>query len=150
LAIDQPQKAMPLLEQYLAERRSDSTTDGRRLAHMLDRVADVLLKHRQPSVAETYLRECLAICEEKLSDDWLLFVTKSRLGEALAGQNKFEDAQPLLIEGYEGLKESRSKQPSVVGPHLTRAAERLVDLYTSWDKPDEAEKWRSQLDAVQQ
>ena len=32
--------------------------------------------------------------------------------------------------------------------HLTEALERLVQLYDAWDKPDEAAKWRKELEAL--
>jgi hypothetical protein len=79
-----------------------------------------LLQHRQYSAAETYLRECLTIREKKLPDDWVLFNTKSMLGGALAGQKKFQEAEPLLVEGYSGLKEREAKIPPDLGPPQRR------------------------------
>ena len=104
-----------------------------------------LFQHRQYPAAETYLRECLTIREKKLPDDWVLFNTKSMLGGALAGQKKFQEAEPLLVEGYSGMKDREAKIPPAAKTRLPEAIRRLVDLYTAWDKPDEAAKWRKEL-----
>ena len=35
----------------------------------------------------------------------------------------------------------------MVRPLLKHAAERLLQLYEAWEKPDEAAKWRRELEA---
>jgi hypothetical protein len=119
-------------------------------AGVLAAVSLELLQHHQYPTAETYLRECLTIREKKLPDDWVLFNTKSMLGGALAGQKKFQEAEPLLVEGYSGLKARAAKIPPAAQPRLAEAIRRLVDLYTAWEKPEEAEKWRTELEAVKE
>jgi len=71
------------------------------------------------------------------------------LGEALAGQKRFQEAEPLLIEGYEGMNTREASIPPVGKVRLTEAIRRLVDLYTAWDKPDEAAAWRKRLAEVE-
>jgi serine/threonine-protein kinase len=92
--------------------------------------------------AKPILRECLGIREKKLPDDCVLFNTKSMLGGALAGQDKFQEAEPFLIEGYHGMKEREEKIPANAKTRLPEAIQRLVDLYTAWEKLEEAEKWK--------
>jgi hypothetical protein len=75
----------------------------------------------------------------------VLFNTKSLLGGALAGQKKFQEAEPLLVEGYSGMKQREAKIPPAGKTRLPEAIRRLVDLYTAWEKPAEAEKWRARL-----
>ena len=104
------------------------------------------MKFRQYQAAETYLRECLTIREKKLPDNWIVFNTKSMCGEALAGQKKFPEAEPLLVEGYQGMKDREAKIPPAAKTRLPEAIQRLVDLYTTWDKPEEAAKWRAMLE----
>jgi len=109
-------------------------------------LAKELLQHRQYMAAETCLRESLTIREKKLPDDWVHFNTKSLLGGALAGQTKFQEAEPLLVEGYSGMKEREAKIPPAAQTRLPEAIRRVVDLYTAWEKPDEAEKWKEILE----
>jgi hypothetical protein len=89
------------------------------------------------------LRECLTIREKKLPDPGApgLFNTKSMLGGALAGQKKFPEGEPLLVEGYSGMKDREAKIPPAAKTRLAEAIRRLVDLYTAWDRPEEAAKW---------
>jgi len=86
--------------------------------------------------------------EKKLPDPGApgLFNTKSLLGGALAGQKKFQEAEPLLVEGYSGLKDREAKIPPAAKTRLAEAIRRLVDLYTAWEKPDEAAKWQEILE----
>jgi len=79
-------------------------------------------------------------------DDWRLFNTKSMLGGALAGQKKFQEAEPLLVEGYSGMTEREAKIPPAAKSRLSEAIRRLVDLYTAWDRPEEAAKWQALLE----
>ena len=50
-----------------------------------------------------------------------------------------------LLAGYQGMKERQSKIPAASQPRLTEALQRLIDLYTAWEKPEEAAKWRQKL-----
>ena len=68
------------------------------------------------------------------------------LSGALAGQKKFQEAEPLLVEGYSGLKARAAQIPPAAQPRLAEAVRRLVDLYTAWEKPEEAAKWQAVLE----
>ncbi len=144
--MEQPDKAMSLLEQYVAERQSDSTQDDPRLVEVQYRVGDLLLRYEQYPAAETHLRDCLALCEKHPPDDWLMLAAKNMLGATLARQSKFEEAQPLLTESYEGLRKLESSRPIVARTLLSDNLQRIVDMFTDWDKPEEAAKWQSRLD----
>jgi tetratricopeptide (TPR) repeat protein len=108
----------------------------------------ILLLEKKPDQAERELRESLKICERVQPDDWTTFDTQSSLGEALLDQHKYADAEPLLLSGYRGLKQREDAIPSQEKPRLSKALERLVRLYDSWGKEDEAKKWRKELAAA--
>ena len=61
------------------------------------------------------------------------------LGEALLDQKKYADAEPLLLSGYEGMKEREATIPSQDKPRLTKALERLVQALRSLGQ-DEAKR----------
>ena len=84
-----------------------------------------------------------------MPDDWSLFNTQSMLGAALTGQQKFAEAEPLLLAGYEGLKQRRDQIPAAAKAVIPDSLQRLVALYTGWQKPTEAAKWQGVLDAVE-
>jgi TolA-binding protein len=68
----------------------------------------------------------------------------SLLGEALAGQKKYADAEPLLLKGYEGMKRREKTVPAAGKDRIPEALDRLVELYTATDRPEEAKKWRAE------
>jgi serine/threonine protein kinase/tetratricopeptide (TPR) repeat protein len=88
------------------------------------------------------VRRCLAVREKKEPDVWTTFNTQSLLGGALLGQKKYADAEPLLVKGYEGMKAREKTIPPVGSTRLPEALDRLIELYTATDKPEEAKKYR--------
>ena len=51
-----------------------------------------------------------------MPDDWSRFNTMSQLGGALLGQGRYAEAEPLVIEGYEGMKARAAKIPRRASP----------------------------------
>jgi len=107
------------------------------------------LKQQKYAEAEPPIRECLAIREKMQPDSWLTFNAKSLLGGCLLGQKQFARAEPLLLAGYQGMKQREAKIPARGKIRWTEALERLVQLYDAWGKKDEADKWRKELDGTQ-
>jgi serine/threonine protein kinase/tetratricopeptide (TPR) repeat protein len=125
--------------------RNRQPTDERRLAGNLAQLASSLLREGQPAEAEAALRECLAIRSMREPNVWTTFNTRSMLGAALLGQRKHAEAEPFLLEGYEGMRRRQAEMPSGAKDRLPEAAQRLVRLYGEWGKPEQAEKWRSEV-----
>src|SRR5207245_269157 len=109
LGASQPNKARPLFKNLLDGQRSKLGAEDPRFAGLLATVASDLLKYGQAADAEPILRDCLAIREKKEPDAWTTFNTKSMLGEALVGQKQYAAAEPLLVQGYEGMKQREAK-----------------------------------------
>ena len=76
---------------------------------------------------------------------WLTFNTQSMLGGSLAEQQKFAEAEPLLLTGFTGMQERLEKILIPLRIRLDEAIQRLIDLYSAWNKPAEAERWREEL-----
>lgn len=110
-------------------------------------VIDELLKHGQHAAAEPLLRECVAIRVKSQPDAWFTFVAKAMLGSCLLGQKKYSDAEPLLKEGHEGLKQREKMMPPAAKPWLTVTLEWLVQLYDAQGKTAEADRWHKELAA---
>lgn len=107
-----------------------------------------LLSQKKPAEAEAKLRECLTIREKIQPNDWTTYDTKSLLGEALMEQKKYGEAEPLLLSGYEGLKQRAAAIPPHAKSHLTKALERLVRLHQNWGKEEKAAHWQKELELV--
>jgi len=90
------------------------------------------------------LRDCLKIREAKQPDDWKTFNAQSLLGGVLLGQKKYTDAEPLLLKGYQGIKERESQIPKQWKDRLIEALERLVQLYEATGNKAQADKWRKE------
>ena len=132
-----------------AARLFDRNPNSPTYAAALEIRGAMLLLEKKPAQAELKLRACLTIRQKTQPDDWSTYDAMSMLGDALADQGKFAEAEPLLTSGYEGLKLHKDQIPDRDKVRFTRALERLIKLYGSWGQPDKALKWRQQLTAAQ-
>jgi eukaryotic-like serine/threonine-protein kinase len=114
------------------------------LATILARLGRAYLGLKQWREAELHLRECVDLQEKNRPDAWPTFEAQSMLGAALLGQKKYTEAEPLLLKGYEGLKQREKSLPRRVVARLPEAIDRLIELYKATDKPDEAKKWQAE------
>jgi eukaryotic-like serine/threonine-protein kinase len=92
--------------------------------------------------SEPVAREALEAEKKVQPDDWQRFRAESLLGASLAGEKKYAQAEPLLLEGYQGML---ARKDFIAVPdryHLELAHQWLVQLYEAWGKPDKAAEWR--------
>jgi tetratricopeptide (TPR) repeat protein len=106
-----------------------------------------LLAQGKFAEAEPLARECLALREKSVPDDWRTFNSRSMLGGALLGQKKYgPETEQILLSGYEGLKVREGKIPADARRlRLKEALERLVQLYEATNRPDQAAAWKQRL-----
>jgi eukaryotic-like serine/threonine-protein kinase len=144
-AAGQPDKAEPLLRGALEWSRKQLGAGGTLTASAMSRLGQCLCQQRKWSEAEPFLRQSLAIAEKSQPEEWATFHTRSMLGGSLLGQKRYEEAEPLILAGYEGMKVHKTATPALNKLPLSECAERVVELYEAWGKTDEAAKWRSKL-----
>ena len=89
----------------------------------------------QYAKAETEFRTALASVVKMTPDSWKRYNLESMLGGALAGERKYAEAEPLLISGYEGMKQREDKMPGAAKPFIKEDGERVPQLYATWGKP---------------
>ena len=105
-----------------------------------------LLNQGKFAQAEPLARECLALREIMIPDDWRTFNARSLLGGCLLGQMKYAEAEPLLLSGYEGLKQREDKiLPAARELRLREALQRLAQLDEATGRPEQAAEWRKRL-----
>lgn len=75
-------------------------------------------------------------------DEWLRFRAESVLGASLAGQKKYAEAEPLLLEGYRGMVARKDLIDVPDWYYLDLAREWIVQLYEAWGKPGKAAQWK--------
>jgi hypothetical protein len=66
------------------------------------------------------------------------------LGGALLGQGQYAAAEPLLRDGYEGMKQRADKVPAQARSELARALDRLITLAEATERPEDARKWKDE------
>ena len=137
--------AEPLRRDALALRRKTAKPDSPLLADELADLGRNLLTQNKGSEAEPLLRECLAIRGQAAPDDWAHYDAMSLLGGALLGQGRYAEAEPLIVPGYEGMKEREAKIAVPDRSRLREAAERVVRLYEDWGKAEQATAWKARL-----
>jgi eukaryotic-like serine/threonine-protein kinase len=115
------------------------------IAGPLTALGESLLERRQWIEAGAALqraREVLA--KQQPTIQWLRADVSSLLGAALAGQEKYAEAEPLLVSGYEGLRDV----PGSPRTRLRKSLERLVAFYTTSGRTAEVAPWRARLHAL--
>jgi tetratricopeptide (TPR) repeat protein len=147
---DAPVKAEPLLRDLAEFARQPSGAGPREYAVHLTQLGGLLLRQKKGPVAERVLRDCLASRQAQEPEAWMTFYTRSMLGEALAFQGRYADAEPLLLQGYAGMQRREATIPANARIRLTEGLGWLVQLYDAWGKPDQAARWRKELAAREQ
>ncbi len=136
--------AVPLYEETLKLRKAKLGPDNPGTLGTMASLGRSLLKSRAFTRAEPLLRECLAINEKARPDNWRTFDARSLLGGALLGQKKYADAEPYLRQGYEGMKQREKAIPARDATALPEALDRLIELETATNRPDEVKKWQAE------
>jgi non-specific serine/threonine protein kinase/serine/threonine-protein kinase len=138
------------------------------LAHALAMLGHALTCAGEAEAAEPILREAAAIRRAPVPDDsaeldprhyngasfppddWLVANATSLLGATLMAQERFAKAEPLLLEGYDGLYPA----PGTPTNRKRQALETIVELYDRWyaEAPDaghaaRAAEWRATLES---
>jgi serine/threonine protein kinase/tetratricopeptide (TPR) repeat protein len=137
-------QAAALAKEVLADARKSLPEDSPQLAETLADLGRAQVRLRVFAEAEPLLRECLAIREKAEPQLWTTSDTRSLLGGAMLGQKRFSEAEPLLRHGYEGMKARLEAIPPIKRQCLPEALDRLIELYTATNRPDEVKKWRAE------
>jgi hypothetical protein len=144
-AAGRPTDALPLFESALKRSKAKLGSDHPNTLFFMNNLAGAYLEASRWAEAERTARACLDVRKKKPFDDWWRYHTMSQLGAALAGQTKYAEAEPLLLEGYGGLRARAAKIPAPRQNALSEAAARIVKLYEAWGKKDSADRWREML-----
>ena len=137
-------EAEELRREVLARRREAKPLDTKMVAFALSNLGVNLLNQLRWPEADPLLREALVVWEMQ-PDHWRRFWSMSQLGRVLMGQEKYGEAEPFVVQGYEGME---ARQTTISAPNrleLGNAAERVVQLYKNWGKLDQAKKWAEKL-----
>ena len=65
--------------------------------------------------------------------------TKQKLAALFIEQQRYDEAEPLLLEAYDLLKD----HPIAPKARAQEALDQIIQLYKAWDKPEELAKWQA-------
>jgi tetratricopeptide (TPR) repeat protein len=141
-------RAVPLYEETLRLQQEKLGTEHPDTLATMNGLAEAYVKAGKSEQAgklmEKSLRQSLARGEQTAPDAWTTFNTQSLLGEALLRQKKYVEAEPLLVKGYDGMKAREKAIPEQARNRLPETLDRLIELFTATNRPDEAQKWQAE------
>jgi serine/threonine protein kinase len=138
------EQAASLLEAALPVARKKLPHDNIVVAVMLCEAGLAKLHDKAFAEAEPPFREALGILQKLIPDSLATLVTRSDLAAALLGQKKYAEAETLLLASYAGMKNREKTIPAGRRYRLPEVLDRLIELYTATNKPDEVTKWRQE------
>jgi eukaryotic-like serine/threonine-protein kinase len=69
----------------------------------------------------------------------------SGLGQALAGQGKFAEAEPLVVQAFEELQANEQRIAGDRSGVVRDACDAVIALYTAWGKPEKVAEWKQKI-----
>jgi len=139
--------AEQLLTRALEGQRRVLGNEHRSTLNSLVWLGQVRLQQHKYAQAEANFREALNTYVKTKSEAWQRYNCQSLLGASLAGERRYDEAEPLLLAAYETMVQRQDKIPVANQPDLESAGLQIQRLYEDWRKPDKAAEWRSKLKA---
>jgi serine/threonine protein kinase len=119
--------------------QADNPLEGASIRTML---GECLISQGKYHEAEAILRAALASREPLDAKGWETAWAKSLLGASLLGQREFAGAEPLLVTGYNQMKDGELRIPVLQRSKVDEVLNQVVHLYDLWGKKDKADLWR--------
>jgi tetratricopeptide (TPR) repeat protein len=117
------EEAEPLNLQSLEMRRRLYGPRRIEVTFALNGLARLYLRTERPVEAEALLRESLGIFDEAHPTHWRRAYAECLLGAALTMQGRYDDAEPLLLEGVAGVRAARGDRDRFTQEVLQYAAD---------------------------
>jgi len=118
-------------------------SDHRFTMSLAARTAAVYVAESRFSEAEALAREALAFYQKKEPDKWERFFAESVLGAAMAGKKHYAEAEPQLLEGYQGMSAHQDRINVPDRFYLDRAHAWLIAFNRTVKRPDNATNSKS-------
>ena len=95
--------------------------------------------------AESLLRTALSGYEKAVPDGWEQYNAQSMLGASVAGQKRYQEAEPLAVQAYDALIQRKASIPPANASVMDQAGQRVIQLYRDWGKLEKAAEWAKRL-----
>ncbi|MBV8071486.1 MAG: tetratricopeptide repeat protein [Acidobacteriaceae bacterium] len=137
--------AESLYREVFETRRRTLGSNHRDTASALASMGELRLRQRRFAEAERLLRDAFESQTRNHGETWERYKTQTLLGASLAAQAKFEQAEPFLISGFEGLSLSKGAVPWESRSVIEEAGQTIVHLYQDSGQPGKAAQWLDRL-----
>jgi UDP-N-acetylglucosamine 2-epimerase len=132
------------------EGKSGTAGVGPHVAFVHGQFGLTLLRERSFVEAEAMLRRAIAGYDNpELRPMPLRLQPRPRvlsgLGQALAGQGKFAEAEPLVVEAFQQLQTNERRLAGNSSGMVREALDAVIALYTAWGKPEKVAEWKAKL-----
>jgi hypothetical protein len=140
-----------LLSDLLARRSKRKDSIGEvQTARVLEFLSINALLQDRNTEAEERARASLALYEKNENtlcddDDLRRFYVMNLLGGILLAQKQYAEAEPPLLQGYEGMKQREWVITAPWRYRLTEAGERVVRYYEETNQPEQARAWQERI-----
>ncbi len=141
--LDRLEESVMLRQRLLTQQRQHQ--EEKELPATLSTLGRDLQKLRRYDEADAAFRECYEIRRRLERNDWHTFWVQVNIGDNLIDLQRYEDAERLLLAGYEGMRLRQDDISAKRQYRLIEAIEKLVRLYDAWQRGDEATFWREKL-----
>ena len=85
--------------------RRQHSTDHVDVVNALSNLGELCDRQERWVEAETWYRQSAAMREKLQQDEWQRYLITGQLGKALLKQQKYGEAEPLVLTCYQGMKE---------------------------------------------
>jgi len=141
---ERPAEAVELHRAALTAREAALGNEHLDVARSLLALGNVLVQVGEFVNAERFLRRCVEASRRVAPvNDCQVASAQSALARCLAVQNRFEEAEPLVVESYLVLLAARGPND----PSTHEAIQYIIDLYDAWGKPELAAEYRAGITA---
>jgi tetratricopeptide (TPR) repeat protein len=139
-------RAEQLLREWLEHfgKRESSRSWRASRGRALGWLARTLFMKGQCVEAESLARKAVEITEEEQPNDPSRFYWGSLLGAILLGQQRYAEAEPLLLQGYETLMKGEAVY-HVEKFRVIEAGDWIVRFYYKTNQPEKAREWREKI-----
>jgi serine/threonine protein kinase/tetratricopeptide (TPR) repeat protein len=137
--------AEAICRQALAIRQKVFGSDHLDVADSLHTLAGILECNGDVTAAEGAERACLTIREHQMPNAWLTSFARGRLGYYLLLQQKYREAEPLLLAAAAGFEERQAALPQDGKARRIEGLQHLARLYDETDRPEQAASWKQKV-----
>jgi tetratricopeptide (TPR) repeat protein len=104
------------------------------------------IQQQKSAEAASVLRHALSVLERTAPDSWERFDCQNLLGQSLAAQMQYADAETLILKGYEGMSLRKpTAQAAISLATVGGARQAILNLYQAWGQAGKRAEWASKL-----